>query len=477
MEIISLPFALFCLTALIVYNLLPRRGQNFWLAFCSFYFAWSWRWDFAIILAISIVINFFLGKSITAAHNRRKTWLVAGIALNFVWLIFYRFAVIGHLDLLIRVLFNGQSLTTEILLPVGFSFYSLQAIAYLVDVYQKQISAEDDLVDFAVYLGYFPRLLSGPIERAKSFLSQLKNDRVVGNNCAAEGAWLVLLGLFRKLVLSALFATLIPDGVFTRPVEFAVSDRWGSLLVYSFWLYNDFAGYTSIVRGISLFFGIRLVSNFRQPFFARTFLEFWNRWHMSLSFWLRDYIFFPIQRAFGRRGYSSASPIRALIPPVITMLASGFWHSAAFSLAAWGLLHGIYQASDHITSQTPGHIIPSRQPRWRQIYMAFRVYLLLLPTWILFATGGLKLAASFSLSLFAGGGMLRIRPLEMAIPAIGLCVSLILDWLQEKNGENSPFGSFSSFAQSAFAALLVFCVILSILWSNIPSASFVYQGF
>lgn len=477
MEIISQPFALFCVSALVVYHLLSRRGQNIWLAVFSFFFAWSWRWDFAVILAISVSANFFLGKIIAGSTNHKKKWLVTGVAVNTAWLIFYRLAVIGHLDLLARVLQKGASLTTEILLPIGFSFYTLQAIAYLVDVYQKQINAEDDLIDFAVYLGYFPRLLSGPIERAKSFLPQLKQDRMVDNNFLAEGAWLILIGLFRKLVLSGLFFTLIPEGIFTRTMEFATSDRWVSLLVYSFWLYNDFAGYTSLVRGISLLFGIRLSPNFRQPMFARTFLEFWNRWHMSLSFWLRDYIFFPIQRALGRRGYSSSSPARVLAPPIITMLVSGFWHNATFSLAAWGMLHGIYQIWDHLTSRKPEHIIPSRQPFWRQIIMALRVYLLLLPTWILFATGGLKLSGYFGLSLFHGGGMLRGQPLELVIPLMGLCASVILDWLQEMNGEGTPVKSLPHLAQSAFAALLVFCVLLSILWSSIPSASFIYQGF
>ncbi len=477
MEIISQPFALFCLAALVVYHLLPRRRQNMWLAVCSIYFAWSWQWGFAAILVSSVVINFYLGKAVAGSTQHKKVWLSLGITINAAWLLFYRFALSGHFDLLVRTFSSGSTFTTEILLPVGFSFYTLQAISYLVDIYQKQILPEDDIVDFTIYMAYFPRLLSGPIERARNFLPQVKNDRLVDNACLAEGSWLILVGLFRKLVLSGLFVTLMPEGVFTRSLEFAISDRWISLLIYSFWLYNDFAGYTSIVRGISLFFGFRLSPNFRQPFFARTMLEFWNRWHISLSFWLRDYIFFPIQRALGRRGLSSGSPARIIIPPVTTMLVSGLWHNATISLAAWGLLHGLYQVWDHLASQKPGYILPSKLSQGWQVGRALRNYLLLLPTWILFATGGLKLAAGFTGSLFSDGGMLRIRPLEVVIPIIGVIVSLLLDWFQEINGEDVPFKSIPPLTQSVLAAILIFCIVLSILWSDVPAASFVYQGF
>ena len=338
MEIISLQFASFSLISLAVYHVLPRRGQNFWLLVCSLYFAASWKLVFAGILLVSILANFFLGRMIGRKPDSSKKWLIAGIALNAAGLLLFRFAGNDLFENLVRYLSGGLSLTTQILIPIGFSFYTLQAISYLVDVHQKQIPAENDLIDFGVFLAYFPHLLSGPIERGKTFLPQLKNPRVVHNDDLAKAAWLILLGLFRKLVIASLLFSLLPEGVFPRPLEFAVSDRWISILVYAFWLYNDFAGYTALVRGISLLFGIRLSPNFKQPFFSRTVLEFWNRWHMSLSFWLRDYIFFPVQRALLRRGYQPRSFVRTILPPIITMTVSGLWHNATLSLIAWGFV-------------------------------------------------------------------------------------------------------------------------------------------
>ena len=288
---------------------------------------------------------------------------------------------------------------------------------------------------------------------------------------------MILAGLFRKLVIASLLFSMIPEGVFRHPHDFAVTDRWIALLVYGFWLYNDFAGYTSLVRGVSLLFGIRLSPNFKQPFFSRTMLEFWNRWHLSLSFWLRDYIFFPIQRNLVRHGYSSNSLARIALPPLVTMLISGLWHNATLSLLSWGLLQGAYQVMDHLAAGRPGYIPPKNRPGWQQALLSVRVYLLLLPTWILFASGGLKLAVAFTAALFSGGGILRVRPLGMVAPLAGLLISFLFDHLQEKYGEERAIFQLPRLAQSVSVAAMILCIVLSILWSTVPSAAFLYQGF
>jgi len=477
MELISPAFAIFLIVVLAVYHILPARGQNVWLLACSLYFAASWRWEFAAILVVSILVNYFLGVRIARSEHHRKKWLVLGITLNAAGLVFFRFAAAGWMDLFFRYLAGYSPLSSQILLPVGFSFYTIQAISYLIDVSQKIIPVEDDLVNFGVFLAYFPHILSGPIERGKTFIPQLHTNRIVQNNNLAEASWMILTGLFRKLVIAALLFTLLPEGVFTRPLEFAVSDRWIALLVYGFWLYNDFAGYTSLARGISLLFGIRLSPNFKQPFFARNMLDYWNRWHMSLSFWLRDYIFFPIQRGLVRRRMAPGHPVRIILPPLVTMLISGFWHNATFSLLLWGFLHSMYQMFDHLTVSRANHNDSARQSIWKQVALSFRVYILLLPTWILFATGGLKLAAQFTRSLTASGGLTRVRPLELVAPLAALLISFTLDALQEKNGEEYAVKSLCRIGQSVCVAVMILCIVLSILWSNVPSASFVYQGF
>jgi D-alanyl-lipoteichoic acid acyltransferase DltB (MBOAT superfamily) len=477
MEIISPAFAIFLIGALAIYHILPTRGQNAWLLACSVYFAASWRWEFAAILSISIIVNYFLGIRVSRSVIHKKAWLITGIAANAAGLIFFRFAAAGWINLLFRALAGGSVFTTQILLPIGFSFYTLQAISYLVDISQKQIPAEEDLINFGVFLAYFPHLLSGPIEHGKAFLPQVTKPRVVRNETLAEAGWLILTGLFRKLMIAGLLFTLLPEGIFAHPLEFALSDRWIAMLVYGYWLYNDFAGYTSLVRGISLLFGIRLSPNFRQPYFSRNMLDFWNRWHISLSFWLRDYIFFPVQRSLVRRGLASSHPLRIVVPPLVTMLASGLWHNASFSLAAWGLMHGLLQIGDHLMASRPGYVPPQKQPKWEQILNTLRVNLLAMVAWMFFASGGLKLAGQFFSSLFTGGGLMRARPLELVAPLAALLASFALDTLQEKNGEEYAIKSLPRLVQSACVAVLIVCIVLSILWSSIPTASFVYQGF
>ncbi len=477
MEIISLPFLVFTLVALVVYHILPARGQNIWLLACSLYFAATWRWEFAAVLAVSIVINYVFGYMIHQSSRFRAVWLIAGITLNVLGLILFRMTGNSLFDSLARIITDGKTLSTRLLIPIGFSFYTLQAISYLVDVSKKKITPAGNLVDFGLYLAYFPRLVSGPIERAGKFLPQLQKNRLVTNADLAEGGWQICTGLFRKLVIASLLFTLIPEGVFTRSTEFALSDRWTALLVYTFWLYNDFAGYTSLARGISRLFGIRLSPNFRQPLFAQTMLDFWNRWHMSLSFWLRDYVFFPIQRSLARLNLSTNNIIRIILPPFVTMTISGLWHSATFSLVAWGLLHGIYQVGDHLLSHRSINATTGNRPQWQKVFHSIKVFIFLLPAWILFATGGLKIAGNFSISLFREGGITRVRPLELIMPLVGIVVSFGLDFLQERYGENFSASHFPKYLQSICLAIMIFGIVLSILWMNVPSATFVYQGF
>lgn len=477
MEIISQPFLVFTLAVLVVYHILPARGQNVWLLACSFYFAASWRWEYAAVLALSIMVNYLFGMLINRSNSDRLIWLITGISLNVLGLVLFRMTGNSLFDSLARIVTGGTTLSTRLLIPIGFSFYTLQAISYLVDVYKRKIQPAVNLIDFGLYLAYFPRLVSGPIERAGIFLPQLQKDRLVTNADLAEGGWQICIGLFRKLVIASLLFTLIPEGVFTRPTEFAQSDRWTAILVYTFWLYNDFAGYTSLVRGISRLFGIRLSPNFRQPLFAPTMLDFWNRWHMSLSFWLRDYIFFPVQRWLARLNLSSTGILRITLPPFITMIVSGLWHNATLSMVGWGLLHGLYQAGDHLISRRPGYIPPLKRPIWQRVFLSLKVFLLLLPAWILFASGGLKLALIFASALFRGGGITRIRPLELIVPLFGIIISFGMDFLQEKFGEEQAFSHITRWKQSTIAAIMIFGIVLSILWMNVPEAAFVYQGF
>ena len=342
MIIHSLEFFGFTAALLVLYYLMPTKKQNYLLLIASYIFFITISWHFALVLMIMTIGNYIFGKKIEA-ESQIKKWLWIGIGFNLIVLFFFKsanFFVMDILNLLSHLGLRIQTAGLKILLPIGLSFYVLQAISYLVDVYRKQMSACSSPVDFAIYLAYFPKLTAGPIERARNFLPKLEQRRVVDNGLLSRSFTLIIIGLVRKVVISDTLLTAIPAKVFETPLEFSSIELLSWLIAYAFGLYNDFCGYTNIVRGISGFFGIELSRNFINPFFSRNFSEFWNRWHRTLSLWLRDYIYFPISRVLVRRNPRQNNPANIILPPIVTMLASGLWHGMGLNFLAWGGAYG-----------------------------------------------------------------------------------------------------------------------------------------
>ena len=388
-EIVSFEFLLLALGAAIVYYILSPQAQVFWLLIVSYFFYATWSLWYVIILIFLTVLNFFLAKQIDRSKSRYLLWL--GILINAGSLIFLKLLAGPYAgNILERI---GSTALTGILLPLGFSFYILQIISYLTDTFRGQITAENNFIQFALYLAYFPKMVAGPIERARTFLPQLKNERIVDKDSIEQGLYLILLGLLRKVVIADHLSALRPEDIFSKPENYTSLERAIWLLVFAFILYNDFAGYTSIVRGISCFFGIQLSPNFRQPFFARSFSDFWTRWHITLSEWLRDYIFYPVRRWL----MQSQSPrwLALVIPSLVTMLVSGFWHGAYLALLFWGFLHGMYLVFEQLLQQFK--LFPKAGYR-AQLYSAF-VFLMVTLAWIPFNTPSVRAAGRYILGL------------------------------------------------------------------------------
>lgn len=481
MELISINFLLFSCLALAVYYLLPFRFQNAWLLVVSLAFYLTWGVGFTFLLIGVSLLNFYLARGMAANPGHKKALLLIGLALNAGSLFFFRLTSSGYIIRAVEY-FSGQPAAGSLsilnaLLPIGFSFYILQAISYLVDVYHKQITASDNIVDFSLYMAYFPRLLSGPIERARAFLPRLAAPRRVDAAAISRAFSLLMVGLLRKVLIAEVLKSAIPEYLFTRPMEYAGTDLVFGIAIYGFWLYNDFAGYTGIVRGLSGFFGIELAPNFQQPFFARSFVEFWNRWHMSLSFWLRDYIYFPISRGLFRRMPNPRNLISIIVPPLATMLFSGFWHNLGFYMLAWGALHGVYQAFERLFSVYKPGLPAAKRPAVLQIINAIKINILLIPTWILFASGSLQRAFRFMIALFTAEGVRAIMPVQMIIPLAWIGISLIIDWFQYHAGDEFVFLRWRRWAQAGALAAVALALFLNTLWNEIPVASFVYQGF
>ena len=343
MTVTALLFFLGAAAAALIYHRLPNKWRNLWLVLISVGFLITWSWQFVIVLTFFTWINFTISKKIDPLSPSRKKWVAGGIVFNVLFLVvlkynpFYLPALISCLKSM-GVLHSSPAL--QILLPVGLSFLMVQAISYLLDVSNNRLKPELDFIKFGVYVLYFPKVLSGPVEKARTFLTRLESPLPVDRVLIERSLALILTGLFRKLVFANPLFNLIPPDALINPQSFAGQDLFFWLLAYAFAIYNDFAGYTGIIRGVSLWFGIVLTNNFNLPYFSRNFTEFWNRWHISLSNWLRDYIFFPLSRSVMKRFPERNHFFNLVIPPMVTLLVSGMWHGLSWNLLVWGALHG-----------------------------------------------------------------------------------------------------------------------------------------
>jgi alginate O-acetyltransferase complex protein AlgI len=471
MAVVSLGFAGFCALVLGLYYVLPMRAQNILLLAASYAFYASLSWTFPLVLLVMTGADYALGRRVVPGRTHRRRWLALGILFNLAVLLFFKFARFFVPDM-IRLL-SGLGLPLEglrILLPIGLSFYSLQAISYLVDVSRKQAVPADNIIDFALAMAYFPKLIAGPIERFRDFIPALARPRIVDKTVVSRSLTLLVIGLVRKVVVADTLLAAVPGRLYTNPGQFSAAELviWSATFMAG--LYNDFAGYTEIVRGVSGFFGIELSRNFAFPFFSRNFTEFWSRWHISLSTWLRDYIYFPVSRALARRSLSRFNVANLVLPTVVTMLASGLWHGTGWNFVVWGFLMGLVLIAERLPSLWRPVVAPEKRPAWRR-YLATATLLIcgLLVVVMFKASVPAALIIWGRILTWTGSALPDSRVFLIMIPA------LWIDWIQYRRKDEWAFLAWPRAAQAALLAAAVLAVFLfSRAQLNEP---FIYQGF
>jgi alginate O-acetyltransferase complex protein AlgI len=476
MIITSINFILFTALTLGIYYNLSQRKQNAWLLFISYAFIFTWDWKFVLVLGVVTTANFLIALRLRVNDHGRRNLLWAGIALNVFVLIFFRSVnfFLPELETLLEQLrIPTQAGGLQILIPLGLSFYVLQTVSYLVDVYRGQLRAEKNWVDFALYLAYFPKIVAGPIERAQSFLPKLAQSRVVNNLVIARSITLIFVGIVRKLLIADMLTGYILLDVFEIPAKYTPPELILWLVIYAFAIYNDFAGYTNIVRGVSGLFGIELSPNFLAPYFSRNFSEFWNRWHITLSEWLRDYIYFPLSRALSRRNRSRRGLANLVLPPLVTMLVSGMWHGFGLHMLLWGGLHGMYLILERIPAIWQPVIPPQNQPLWRQGLAMSVVFMLVILAWVPFRW---ELPAAFDYwgALFDwSSAAIRYGRLFVALPI--LLGSLVMDTFQYHTQDEFVYLKWPRLAKAACMAIILMLVF--IVTGEDFKEPFVYQAF
>ncbi|HVA45532.1 MAG TPA: MBOAT family protein [Pirellulales bacterium] len=399
----SAEFMVFLTVVLAAYAAVFRsaRLRDVVLLCASYFFYMSWNWKYAGLIAASTVVDYWISLRLHAEQRPRlrKGLLTVSVCMNLGIL-----AVFKYYNFFIDLAGGATELFgTDIswlrhkfLLPIGISFYTFETLTYTVDVYKRVIAPERNLMKFALYLTFFPHLVAGPIVRAADFLPQLHRTPPVSVDRFQSGMFLAFQGLFKKVILADLLAGLAVDAVFADPLRFSSFDLLMALYGYAFQIYNDFSGYTDIARGVSKMFGFELPENFNRPYLAENVRDFWGRWHISLSTWLRDYLYIPLG---GSRG--TAARVRANL--MITMLLGGLWHGAALNFLFWGGYHGALLCLAHAMPKRAAAATPAGRLANR-----FVCFHLIVAGWLLFRIGTWAGLVDYvqGLASFSGGSAL-----------------------------------------------------------------------
>ncbi|MEO6214028.1 MAG: MBOAT family O-acyltransferase, partial [Vicinamibacterales bacterium] len=345
----SLHFVWFFVAVYASYRMLPHRGQNWLLLVASYYFYAAWDWRFLGLLAASTIVDFTCGLLLERSESpaRRRLLLCASLGFNLALLGFFKyfnFFADSLQGLMLTVWWRMDDVTLRVLLPVGISFYTFVTMSYVIDVYRRELQPTRNIVNFAVFVAYFPHLVAGPILRASRLLPQVELPRCITREQVRDGLWLIAWGFFQKIFVADNLAPIVSRLFEPGGAPAGVNVLLG-IYAFAFQIYGDFAGYSNIARGTSKLMGIELLENFRFPYLVRSPQEFWRHWHISLSTWLRDYLYIPLG---GNRGGAG----RAQRNLFLTMLLGGLWHGAAWTFVLWGAYHGvllvIYRAARRI---------------------------------------------------------------------------------------------------------------------------------
>ena len=473
--------------------------QNLFIVVASYIFYGWWDWRFLILIAITTLLSFLSGIGIEYAPTQRgkKAVMIANIIINLGILGIYKYYDFFATQFARLFGIESDFLLLHLILPVGISFYTFQALSYSIDVYRKQLAPTHDIVAFTAFLSFFPQLVAGPIERATNLLPQFQKKRTFDYATAVDGMRQILWGLFKKIVVADNCATYV-DTVFAD-----ISNQSGSTLVlaavlFTFQIYGDFSGYSDIAIGTAKLFGIKLMRIFNVPYFSRDIAEFWRRWHISLTTWFRDYVYIPLGGS--RPDTSSLSPnsLFASSPTAYTkciavrntfiiFLLSGFWHGANWTFVLWGAYHALlfvpllllnknrrYRDTVATITLPDGTIKTKWLPSLKEAGQMLLTFALAVFGWIIFrATSienvGIYLQHIFDISLFSPP--MIITGVKRTL--LSIVILLVVEWLHR----DKQHGLDLSNRNKAIQLAISYAIVLFILEFGANAQSFIYFQF
>lgn len=444
----SLEFALFLPIVFALYWLMSGKLklQNLFVVVASYVFYGWWNWRFLLLIAFTTLCSWASGLLIErqVVKGKKTRWVsVANIAVNLTVLCvfkYYNFFVTSFADAFLGG--NTHGMLLNVVLPVGISFYTFQALSYTIDVYKGKLTPTHDIVQFFAYVSFFPQLVAGPIERATNLLPQFSRQRVFCYADAVDGCRQILWGLFKKVVVAD-NCSVVVDSIFNTYTSQPTSMLWVGALFFSFQIYGDFSGYSDIAIGTAKLFGIKLMRNFKTPYFSRDIAEFWRCWHISLTTWFRDYLYIPL-------GGNRVPAVKVVRNTFVIFLVSGFWHGANWTFIVWGAFHALLFLPLILLGRNRKHLGVVAEngmlPNIRELLQMLFTFLLTTMGWVIFRSENIRQAFSYLKSMFADG-MWHFPVDFFTYPetwvAYFVVVMLAVEWLNRKraHGLDLPIAS------------------------------------
>ena len=499
----SIQFLIYFPIVSVIYFLLPFRFRWMWLLAASYYFYMSWNPTLVFLILFTTAVSYWAGLKLESCENKktRKAYLVVtlvaclGVLFFFKYFNFLSTSVTGLLRLFTIPV---EDYTLNLLLPVGISFYTFQTLSYVLDVYHGTIAAEHHFGYYALFVSFFPQLVAGPIERPENLLPQLRTEHHFEKDNFYVGMKRIIAGFFKKVVVADGLATYV-NAVYNDNIHASAPAIIIATFLFTFQVYCDFSGYTDIAVGCGRIMGIKLMQNFRLPFTARSIHEFWERWHISLTSWFRDYIFYPIAtnkklsrkaRAFGKKHNKRNFAIQfpQCFALFITFLLSGLWHGAAWTFVLWGAMHGFYQVVERLTDKKRKAFWARRKVNTESKGFAFyqRVVTFLLCN---FALIFFRANSVSDLGVLLGGvftnwhfnallSELNMQTIDVIIVLVSLFMMALLDrYFIQDWPMRSPKGG--ALATGELCTVLVMCIVCAwiLLLAGDGAAAFIYFQF
>lgn len=472
----SFDFAIFLPLVFMGYWLLSRKDiriQNLFILAASYVFYGWWDVRFLVLIAISTLVDFWVGRSLynVSSSKKRKTLLWTSIGVNLGLLFFFKYSNFFIESFTDTFTFFGYAIGwsgLDIVLPVGISFYTFQTMSYTIDIYRGKITPTKDLIAFSAFVSFFPQLVAGPIERATNLLPQFYKKREFTESQAVDGLRQILWGLFKKMVIADNCA------VFVNQVFDNYADHSGSTLLlascfFFIQVYGDFSGYSDIAIGTGKLFGFSLARNFTFPFFATQITEFWQRWHMSLTTWCRDYIYIPL-------GGNRKGKWRQFFNTLATFSIMGLWHGAQWTYVIWGVLNALYFFPSMFLEKTINRFTPKiiQQTALSNVLGMINVFLAVAISLVFFRSPDLKSALLYFNGIFSSS-LLKIPQLPET-EVLGLLTAFFaVEWLQRHKGHTLEFDKSKHTTLFRWGAYLLIAFLIN--WYGYIPKEFIYFQF